>query len=428
VYERSSRMRSRFLVLRSTARLAVGRRFLSLRPFIALVGGLTNAFMLKLSFAETHQKAAIAICFGTALVAFFTEAWLLRRYPLTERWLFGSLMATLIAIALGSLVSGGTLSPFLPLIFAPVVVGFAAFGRSRETLWLLGMGVVMTAALAALPNFAGLQGVPAPWGPRMVGVSACMALMLLVTGVVGLVDAHASAAASLEVMRNEAVLEMERHTRNMDLLNARLAHEVKNPLTAIRGLVQLIARKTSDERDRERLAVVQAEVDRALDMLRLQITMAKPLGELERTTINTKALLRGVIELLHGRAADLGIELAVDGDDEPLFADEPKLRSALVNLVLNSLAASGTGSRVLLSSRKTEAGTQITVADEGRGMTKLELAHVGEPFITNTEGGTGLGVSIARSISEQHGGKLTFISEQGVGTTVTIEIPTWQSC
>jgi signal transduction histidine kinase len=229
-------------------------------------------------------------------------------------------------------------------------------------------------------------------------------------------------------MRNEAVLEMERHTRNMDLLNARLAHEVKNPLTAIRGLVQLIARKTSDERDRERLAVVQAEVDRALDMLRLQITMAKPLGELERTTINTKALLRGVIELLHGRAADLGIELAVDGDDEPLFADEPKLRSALVNLVLNSLAASGTGSRVLLSSRKTEAGTQITVADEGRGMTKLELAHVGEPFITNTEGGTGLGVSIARSISEQHGGKLTFISEQGVGTTVTIEIPTWQSC
>lgn len=401
---------------------------MTLRPFIALVGGLLNGLMLKLSAASAGQKAAVLVCFGSAVTAFFVEAWLLRRYPLTERWLFGSLTATLVAIGIGSFVSGGTLSPFLPLIFAPVVVGFAAFGRSRETLWLLGIGVTLTIGLAALPTLSGLQGVPAPWGPRMVGVSACVALVLLVTGVVGLVDAQAAAAASLESMRNEALLEMERHTRNMDLLNARVAHEVKNPLTAIRGLVQLVARKLPDERDRERLAVVQAEVDRALQTLGSHIAMAKPLGELERSAKGAQTLLLGVVELLHGRAADLGIELVVEGSDEPLVADQQKLRAALVNLVLNALAASAPGTRVYLNSCRTNVGTQIKIVDEGRGMSELELAHIGEPFITNSEGGSGLGVSIARSILEQHGATLTFTSKPGVGTTVTMEIPTWQNC
>src|SRR6185503_8647915 len=122
-------MPSSFDVLYGRERLRVGQLFLRSRPLIATAGGLANAAVLAASSAPFAQKRAIACALGGTILAFHWEAWSLKRRELTERWLLVSLAATLLALTGGALLSGGATSPFLPLFFAPVVVGYAAFAR-----------------------------------------------------------------------------------------------------------------------------------------------------------------------------------------------------------------------------------------------------------------------------------------------------------
>ena len=211
------------------------------------------------SAAPSAQKLSLGLAFASTVSAFYVEAWWLERRELSERWLLGSLGATLAVLSLGALLSGGLTSPVLPLLFAPIVVGFAAFGRARPSSLLLGAAAL---ALLALGAFGPLTGFPAPPSTAARGmllVSSLTSLSLLALGVIGLVDAHASVAAGLERMRADLLEEAERRAGSVEQLGAQVAHEVKNPLAAARGLVQLVARKIDDEKDRQRLSVVVAE-------------------------------------------------------------------------------------------------------------------------------------------------------------------------
>src|SRR5689334_15039745 len=146
-------MSSSLELLQRRERLRVGERFLRLRPKLATLGALGNAGFLALSSAPPLQKLALAAAFAGTVGAFWLEAWWLGRRRLTERWLLWSLAATLGALSGGALFSGGLTSPVLPLLFAPVVVGFAAFARARVSavLWLGAL-----AALLLLYAFAPL--------------------------------------------------------------------------------------------------------------------------------------------------------------------------------------------------------------------------------------------------------------------------------
>lgn len=411
---------SSYELLRSRERLLVGRRFLMLRPFIAFFGAGANALFVAVSHAPVQQKLALGIAFGSTVLAFFIEAWWLRKHALGERWLLGSLALTLVAIAAGSLLSGALSSPVLPLLFAPVVVGFAAFGRSRPSGALFTIGCTALLALAIVGPLAAFPAPPDPWHWRMTLASALTALALLAVGVIGLVDAHARVSAQLDRMRADVLDEAERRAKSVDRLGAHVAHEVKNPLTAARSLVQLVAGK-AEGRDKERLDVVLAEIDRALETLGGYLGLSKPMTDLTLGDADLRDVLDEAAAVLEARATERGVRIVVRGDTTHAVVDASRLRDAVLNLALNSIAAMPDGGELAL---EVATGPTISIVDRGTGMSDEMLARAGEPFASESEGGTGLGIAIARGIIAQHGGTLRFESARGAGTRAIIELGT----
>lgn len=414
-------MRTSPEVLREHARLRVGRSFLLLRPRLVLVGALANGACLASAPAPAAQKLALALALGATVALFFGEAAWLARRPLTARWLARSLLATLVLLALGASLSGGLASPLLPLSFAPVVVSFAAFGRTRPSALAFATAAGLVLLLALVPPL--FPPPPAPWSTTMTALGVVLALALLAVGVIGLVDAHADVATTLERMRADVLAEAEQRARSVEHLGARVAHEVKNPLAAVRGLVQLVRRRTEDPRDQQRLDVVVSEVDRAVGVLEGYLGLARPLTDLQLREVALGTVLDDVAGVLEARAAERQVSLVREGATVTAVVDPARLRDALLNLALNGLEAMAHGGTLALGAQRTESGVALWVRDEGRGMSAELIAQVGTPFTTTREGGTGLGLAVVRSVVAQHGGTLTLTSAPGAGTRAVVTLP-----
>jgi signal transduction histidine kinase len=226
--------------------------------------------------------------------------------------------------------------------------------------------------------------------------------------------------------REELCDENEGRTRALEGIAARLAHEVKNPLAAIKGLSQHMARSAEDAKMRERLTIVAAEAERLQEIVDGFLSFSRGLGDLNVAPTRPYDIARELSLLLETRAADAGVSIEVRGSRElALDADAKKLRQALLNLVLNAMQASARGSTVTLEIAKScnDGAAVLRVIDRGAGMTPEVLDRIAKPYFTTREGGSGLGIAIARGIIEQHGGTLRFESTSGRGTTATILLP-----
>ncbi|HEY6081412.1 MAG TPA: HAMP domain-containing sensor histidine kinase, partial [Polyangiaceae bacterium] len=365
----------------------------------------------------------LASAFALVIGAFFWEAWRLGRRPLTERWLLCSLCLTLLALGTFALFSGGLTSPILPLLFAPVVVGFAAFARARPSLLLLGAAIAVLAVLGLAAPLGDFPALPPRSLSGMLLVSSLTSFALLAVGVIGLVEAHARIAAELDRLRIDMLQEAERRAISVEQLGAHVAHEVKNPLAAARGLVQLVERHAGDERDQQRLAVVVVEIDRALAVLGDYLSFARPLTDLSPSTVELRGLLEDVAGVLEARAREKSVAVRVESAPLSVWADRQRLRDALLNLALNAVSALQAHGNLTLSAQRRGQQLALSVIDDGPGMSSELLARLGEPYTSETAGGTGLGVLLARSVARQHGGELRFESAPGAGTRALLELP-----
>jgi signal transduction histidine kinase len=241
----------------------------------------------------------------------------------------------------------------------------------------------------------------------------------------GVTHVYERVGFELAERREEICNESEDRTRALEGIAARLAHEVKNPLAAIKGLSTHMARSASDPKVAERLAIVAAEADRLQGIVDGFLSFSRGLDDLQLGPVVPHGLARELALLLETRAADVGVKLEVKGSEElVLNADGRKLRQALLNLVLNALQASPAGETVTIEIAKCCGGAAcIKVIDRGQGMTSDVLERIRRPYYTTREGGTGLGVAVSRGLIEQHGGQLRYESTPGRGTTVTIDVP-----
>jgi signal transduction histidine kinase len=233
------------------------------------------------------------------------------------------------------------------------------------------------------------------------------------------------AAMELVERREELCTENEDRTRALEGMAARLAHEVKNPLAAIKGLSVHMSRNAPDPKTAERLAIVAAEADRLQGIVEGFLTFSRGLDDLVLAPTKPHEVARELAVLLETRAEEAGVTLELTGDATlTLDADARKLRQALLNVVLNAIQASPRGATVRLAvSRSCGEGARLTVRDDGTGMTPEVLERIRKPYFTTKEGGTGLGVAVARGLVEQHGGRMELKSVPGTGTTVTITLP-----
>lgn len=226
--------------------------------------------------------------------------------------------------------------------------------------------------------------------------------------------------------RDEKRVEEEK-LRAVRALAASVAHEIRNPLGAIQNSVALLLRDLPLEGDdRTLMDIVFNETQRISGIVSQFLTFARP-ADVMLAPGDLGALLDEVAKIAEKdeRALSRHVEIfvQVDADLPPVSLDADRLRQVLWNLVSNALDAQT--SRVALRARTVEGGVEVRVADDGTGMTPEVLARVFEPFRTTKARGTGLGLTISKSIIEKHGGSIRLESAPGEGTTVSFTLPGW---
>jgi signal transduction histidine kinase len=328
----------------------------------------------------------------------------------------------LLLMLLGLALTGGVCSPLLPAMLIPFSDLVIKTGWSRLAKTNLALVAGSLLALALLPKLWFGPIVPQPAFSLIVLAILATAgawhtrYALLLTRTIG------DSACQLGRAREEMVYRALARAREMEQISAKLSHELKNPLAAIKGLVQLSARAACDPDSAEQLRVVAAEVDRMESILKEYLSFSRPFEALQPQPVALGALADEVLSLMDARAASAGVVLRRRGD-AVIDADPRRLKDALFNLVGNAVEASGQGGKVEVHIEEAGDAARIAVRDSGRGMAPEVLQRLGTPFFTTREEGTGLGVVVARAAFAQHGGSLVYSSEPGLGTTAVGTLP-----
>ncbi len=216
----------------------------------------------------------------------------------------------------------------------------------------------------------------------------------------------------------ELALQHERLTR----LGAGLAHETRNPLGVVRGLMQSIVTDMKvDEKTRRTAKDAIDEVDRTVGRINSFLHLSRPVDP-NPIPVELGSLFDGVTRLLATEAPEgVDIGFKIDGEDLLVLADPDMLRRSLFNLGLNSLRVfEGKGRLRFEADGRRGDFVEIRVIDNGGGIEPEDLARVTEPYFTKSPDGSGLGLSIVDRIATAHGWRLKIESEPGSGTTVTL--------
>ncbi|MFJ5716146.1 ATP-binding protein [Neobacillus sp. NPDC093127] len=206
-------------------------------------------------------------------------------------------------------------------------------------------------------------------------------------------------------------------------LAASIAHEVRNPLTVVKGFLQLMQQQ-EEGKNYEYLSLVLSELGRAESIISDYLNFAKPKFE-KIETFQLKEVLSEVAMLLKPLAVKQGVELKseLDASDFSLVTDRNQLKQALVNLIKNGIEATPDGGIVTIHSKIDNNQAAIQISDTGKGMTQEQLSRIGTLFYTTKDKGTGLGTSVSLRIIETMKGKVSYQSELGLGTEVTMVLP-----
>jgi signal transduction histidine kinase len=387
-------------------------------------------FSLLVIRGESAPRAIIqGVCVGVTAAIFVAQIFTQSRFVRT-----GSLIFWVFNYFLLCATTGGLASPLLVTLGLMTCVCSLSAQRPHwlrpVVVLMLGVGFVLLALLSR--TAAGqLVGPLATTAGTPSVEHVCVALFGVTVTTLGvfrmgwaMTTGYERAALELAERREELCSENEDRTRALEGIAARLAHEVKNPLAAIKGLSTHMARNAADPKTAERLAIVAAEADRLQSIVDGFLSFSRGLDDLKLGPTRPHEIARELGVLLETRAEEAGITIETAGDEAlVLDADARKVRQALLNVVLNAMQASPRGSVVRLTVARDCDGARITVRDEGVGMSPEVLERIRKPYFTTKEGGTGLGLAVARGLLEQHGGSLEFKSAPRSGTTVTINLP-----
>lgn len=226
-------------------------------------------------------------------------------------------------------------------------------------------------------------------------------------------------------LRAEAMLVRSEKLSIVGQLAAGVAHEIRNPLSALKGFLQLCAKTPSSLA--KYISIMYSEVERIEEITSDLLTFSKPSVPVLQT-VRVVDIINGVRDLLSSLALMRGVEFDVsfDHDSEPLRCDHNRIRQVLVNIAKNAIDSMQGGGVVRICTRDVGWQVEISVQDTGAGMTEDTLRHIGEPFYTTKQTGTGLGVMVCQRIVESHNGTIHWDSRPGEGTTVTIKLPRTQ--
>lgn len=207
-------------------------------------------------------------------------------------------------------------------------------------------------------------------------------------------------------------------------LSAGIAHEIKNPLTAIKGFIQLIQK--SGKTNKDHVNLVLSEIDRINEIVSEMLILSKPHTK-KLVIFPLKDAIQYVIDLVSNESLKNNIHIHLNNIDESTLVkgDINGLKQVFLNLIKNAMEAMPTGGVIDISSLYTsEDYITIKIRDDGMGISAENQKLLGHAFFTSKEKGMGLGLTITYKIIQEHNGHISIESKESEGTVVTLSLPT----
>lgn len=247
-----------------------------------------------------------------------------------------------------------------------------------------------------------------------------------------IIDRDKSFVGTLLMMQDlSQVKKLEKELRRSERLAALgkmaagVAHELRNPLSSIKGLALVLQSRFSGEnQDRETADILVREVERLNRSISELLDYARP-QKLQKEKVDLQQLLHKGVSLICIDAEAAGVKMVTDFPEvlPMVFADEDKLNQVFLNLFLNAIQAMEAGGTLSVATTKTENSVKVTVTDTGCGIAPENIGRVFDPYFTTKPDGTGLGMAMSAKIVEEHGGRISLESSETQGTSVIVEIP-----
>ena len=232
-------------------------------------------------------------------------------------------------------------------------------------------------------------------------------------------------------------IQMEEQLKKSDTLNivgelaAGIAHEIRNPLTSLKGFIQLL--KGDINGYDTYFNIIMSELERIESIVHEFLVLAKPQA-INYKYFNVIKIMQETIDLLSPQALMDNVELRTYFKEREMntYCEPNHIKQVFINIVKNAIEATvenSTSEKIIhISIHQTEDHwIKVVIQDSGKGISKEKLKRLGEPFYTTKEKGTGLGLMISYKIIKEHGGKIEVASQMNKGTTFSIYLPINQS-
>jgi two-component system sensor histidine kinase HydH len=247
----------------------------------------------------------------------------------------------------------------------------------------------------------------------------------------GLMDEGIPAGKILLVHDATAIRELEkevtksRHLTSIGSLAAGVAHEIRNPLSSIKGFAVYLKEKLSgNTEDKKTAEIMIQEVERLNRVISQLIEFARPL-ELKKERTHFSDLVKHTLKLIDAEAQKnkITIDMEIDEDASLIEVDSDKIKQVLLNIFLNALAAMKKGGKLVIMFLPGKSYFTVIISDTGVGIEKTDLPRIYDPYFTSKPAGTGLGLAVVQKIMEAHGGHIKVESMAGQGTKVFLLFP-----
>jgi len=398
---------------------------------VVLTSLLVSALIIQLSSPEAAPNLPFfyLVLAGYGLAAVYFGLYVLGRGLVFQAYfqiVFDLFLITAFVYISGGLASSMYFLYLFPIIAAGLVIsGRAGFLAAALSAILFGV-LVDGLYFGFVPAFRPEHAVPASLGSILVTMFVAWGVFFVVAALMSKLTG--SLRRTREALRTaERELLVRERLSEAGRVSASLAHEIRNPLAAISGSVQVLKKELDlDAEQRELMAIVLKESERVSHSLEQFLDFALPSKQVF-SPINLRDILDETIKILQG-GGELNGKVTLEGNfrtaDAPYFGNAGQFKQIFWNLLKNAVKAMPEGGRLRLEfAEPRKKGVRIVVADTGRGMTKEDQAHLFEPFYSGFEDGRGLGLSIVRKIVDDYDGRIDVRSEAGRGTEIVITLP-----
>jgi two-component system, sporulation sensor kinase B len=206
-------------------------------------------------------------------------------------------------------------------------------------------------------------------------------------------------------------------------LTSVFAHEIRNPMQATRGFLQLLNEPDLSDKKKEYILISLEELDRANEIINDFLSLGKPSIE-DKKRINIGYQIQRVVNIIHSYTLNRNVEIETDILENCwIYVNPQRLNQSLINILKNAIESMPNGGTVWITCTTDDRYIKISIKDQGIGMTKKQIDRLGSPYYSLKESGTGLGMMVSFQIIHSFKGKIQVNSEKDVGTEFIILLP-----